>query len=772
MRALSGEALRAVTVDLRRRLAEGADLAVLLPEAFAAVREAARRTIDQRLVDEQIMGGVALHLGALAEMKTGEGKTLAITLPAYLNALGGQGVHVITANDYLAARDAEWMGPVYRALGLECGLVGGVGWKGGRAGRRAAYAADVTYGTTYWMACDYLGDNQAGRAEELVQRGRRFVIVDEADLILIDEARRELRLLESVPDSAKPLAAVAELAEELVRDREYTVDEYRKLVTLTEAGIERAEVRFGVADFYASAESGRLRSLLEDALKAKEVYRRDRDYVVLDGAIGLVDVRSGRLGERGAYERGLAQAIEVKEGLSVQPDVTVVASISVREYLRRYERLAAVTGVAAEAEGYREIYGLETVLIPAHRPVLRVDRPMAIYRTDAARLGAVVCAVAAKRAAGRPVLVGAGSIAQSEEVSAALTERGIPHEVINAKNHHAEARIMAEAGRVGAITVVTRMAGRGVDIRLGGDDPEEHEAVVRSGGLYVLALEVYETRRLELHMRGRAGRRGDPGESDMFLSCEDATLMDLVGAKTVKQFAGTALVSGLPKPGNLGDRSFTWALVANLDERTGHLLRQLVDGLAFDSVVGERREEIYRLRRGLLTGSLEAADWVRRSIDEVVDRHVGAAIRGGADLEKLHAALGILYPVGVTAAAMAQSPREVLGENLRADAQRAYDRRRSGLGAASAAELERRIPVAAIDRCWPDFLAQAKDLAAEVVLHALTGADCNLRYRQDCARMFAGLLERIQEESVGRLFDFTVELAQDEPAAADVDVDQ
>ncbi|HEV2639177.1 MAG TPA: hypothetical protein VGX23_28815 [Actinocrinis sp.] len=765
VRKLTDEGLRATGGDLRRRLAGGADPAALLPQAFATVREAAWRTIGQRVDDEQIMGGVALHLGVLAEMKTGEGKTLTITLPAYLNGLSGQGVHVITGNDFLAARDAEWMGPVYRALGLECALVRSEDKRFELARHRAAYAADVTYGTLSEMACDYLRDNRVSAPDQLIQRGRGFLIVDEADQVMIDEARSvpsifmEVRAgAEQSGKAAAEVKAVARAAEEFERGVHYGVDESRKMVTLTDAGIARAEEWFEVANFYGSVENGRLRILLENAIMAKDLFARDRDYVVVDGAILVVDVVSGRVRPQAVYDRGLAQAIEAKEGLLIEGGSVTVANISAHQYLRLYDRLAGVTAVAVEAEAYRRVYGLETVVIPTHRPVLRVDRPIAVFQNDRFRLGAVVEAVAAKRAAGRPVLIGAGSVEQSEQVSGALSERGIPHRVLNARNHQAEGKIIAEAGRVGAVTVVTRMAGRGVDIPLGGDDPAEHECVVTSGGLYVLATDLYETRRLGLHMRGRAGRRGDPGESDVFLSCEDATLLRMLGPKLMAQVAGAALGSSKVLRVDFADRFFTRIMEAGLNERTARQVRALVSTIPVDDVIGERREAVYRLRREFFAGNVDTAAWVRQGIDELVTRHVADCTRDSDGLKALWMSLGVYYPIGVTAASLAGLSAPELEHVLREDAQSAYSRREASLADGGMRALERRVVLGVINRAWREFLAEDVDLAAATGLHSLTGGDFYNRYRRDSSQMFDALLVRIQEDSIGYLFNLDVEM--------------
>lgn len=437
MRRHSDAELRAVTDGLKARLAAGEDLDALLPEAFAAVREAAARACGLRPFDEQIVGGVALHLGVLAEMKTGEGKTLTIALPAYLNALTGRGVHVATANDYLATRDAEWMGPVYQALGMKCGLI--TGRKPVKPlPRREAYAADITYSNAFELAYDYLRDNCVWAPDERVQRGHHLAIVDEADLLLIDEARKPPHISTSAAPDATDYSMMTSVVDQLASERHYTVDEGRKLVTLTDAGIAEVERLLGVTSLYEATHDGLFRKL-DNALRAKEVFRRDRDYVVANGAIEIVDALTGRARHDTVFGSGLDQAIQAREGLTVQQEGVPLASTTVREYLRQYERLTAVTGVAIEDTWYQQAYGLETVRIATHLPVQRMDRPARFFATDGERLEAVVATAAKLRAAGRPVLIGTASIAQSEQVSEAIAARGIPHEVLNAKNHEAEA---------------------------------------------------------------------------------------------------------------------------------------------------------------------------------------------------------------------------------------------------------------------------------------------------------------------------------------------
>ncbi|MFC1412137.1 DEAD/DEAH box helicase [Streptacidiphilus sp. N1-12] len=753
LRSLSDPELRAHAEAWQRRHrgTVGADCEDLLPEAAALVRETSRRVLGKRLDDVQLMGGLALHDGAMVEMKTGEGKTLALVLPAVLGALAGRGVHVLTANDYLVERDAALTAPLYGALGLSCGTVLEVGdGKRPSAARRAAYAADVTYATPLALGYDLLRDRRANTPERTVQRGRYLALVDEADLLLFDDARKTVHLTrtdgEADPRYAKMTAVVGRLKPGL----HYRVDQERKLVTLTDAGTERIEDLLGTSDLDRTADP-RLLRILDAVLRAREVFRRGVDYVVVDGAVGVISGYSGRVSLTTDFGDGVTQAIAAKEGLEVPAETRRLCTLHVHWFLRGYQRLGAITGVAAETEAYRRVYGLETVRIPTGRPVLRVDRPVRFYPSDRARTEAVVAETAARRAKGQPVLLGTASIAQSEQMSAALTERGIPHHRLTPENHAEEAAAVARAGSVGAVTVVTRMVGRGVDIQLGGGadggadapDPADHDAVVRSGGLYVLAVDAYESRRLELHMRGRAGRRGDPGESAVFLSVTDPSLKPLFPAWQLK-------VLGLnPDPAD-SSMAFSRGVERALDIRTGQLAQQLCESVRYDEVMERQSDRLQRQRLVVFDGS-GRRDWVARALDSTADQAVAAAKPSGG-AKALRRALAQAYPVGLDVESLAALPPEQLSAAVRADVHSAYARREAEVTAPVLRDYERWIPLNLIDNFWADHLRALDDLSAATSLHTLTGADGLAHYQQEAERLFTGLLRRIERRAVFHLF--------------------
>ncbi|MFM8352509.1 MAG: preprotein translocase subunit SecA, partial [Actinomycetales bacterium] len=567
--ALTDAELRALTDEYRQRYQGGESLDDLLPEAFATVREAARRTLGQRHYDVQLMGGAALHLGNIAEMRTGEGKTLVSTLPAYLNAISGKGVHVVTVNDYLAERDAEWMGRVHRFLGLEVGVILA---NMTPERRREAYAADITYGTNNEFGFDYLRDNMAWSRAEMVQRGHNFAIVDEVDSILIDEARTPLIISGPADQATHWYAEFARLARGLSRDTDYEVDEKKKTVGVLESAIEKVEDQLGIDNLYDTVNTP-LVGFLNNAIRAKELFKRDRDYVIMDGEVLIVDEHTGRILHGRRYNEGLHQSIEAKEGVEIKAENQTLATITLQNFFRLYSRLSGMTGTAmTEANEFSQIYRLGVVPIPTNRPMVRLDEPDLIYRTGQAKLDAVVEDIVARHAKGQPVLVGTTSVEKSEILSGLLKRNGVPHEVLNAKHHDREASIVARAGHKGAVTVATNMAGRGTDIMLGGnpeymatdelhrrglspiEDPEayeaawpeavakaqtavaaEHDEVVALGGLYVLGTERHESRRIDNQLRGRSGRQGDPGESQFYLSLED-DLMRLFKADMVDAF--------------------------------------------------------------------------------------------------------------------------------------------------------------------------------------------------------------------------------------------
>ncbi|MGA0945194.1 MAG: preprotein translocase subunit SecA, partial [Candidatus Nanopelagicales bacterium] len=683
--AMTDEELRGLTAEYRTRIDNGESLDELLPEAFATVREAARRTLGQRHYDVQIMGGGALHLGNIAEMRTGEGKTLVATLPSYLNALSGKGVHVVTVNDYLAERDSEWMGRIHRFLGLRVGVILAHMTP---AERREAYAADITYGTNNEFGFDYLRDNMAWSTEEMVQRGHNFAVVDEVDSILVDEARTPLIISGPADQPTKWYAEFARIARVLQKDEDYEVDEKKKTIGVLESAIDKVEDQLGIDNLYDTVNTP-LVGFLNNAVRAKELFKRDRDYVILDGEILIVDEHTGRLLKGRRYNEGLHQAIEAKEGVEIKAENQTLATITLQNYFRLYDKLSGMTGTAmTEANEFHQIYKLGVVPIPTNRPMVRMDEPDLVYRTEAAKYSAVIDDIEERHQAGQPVLIGTTSVEKSELIAAELKKRGVRHEVLNAKNHEREASIIAEAGRKGAVTVATNMAGRGTDIMLGGnpefrasqelerrgldpvEDPEgyekawpealaaaqesvasEHEEVIELGGLYVLGTERHESRRIDNQLRGRSGRQGDPGETRFYLSLED-DLMRLFKAEMVDAFLRRFNVpDDVPIEAKMVSNAIRSAQTSV--EAQNFEIRK--DVLKYDDVLNRQRLVIYDERRQVLAGA-DIHDQVRSFMDDVVSGYVVAATAEGYpedwDLDQLWTALGQLYPVGVTVAAL------------------------------------------------------------------------------------------------------------------------
>ena len=744
MRARSDEELAALRTVLRARLDDGESLDSLLPEAFAAVREAARRALGQRHHDEQILGAIALHHGAVVEMKTGEGKTLTATAPAYLHALTGEGVHVLTGDDYLANRDAAWMTPVYRSLGMTCGLLAG----DDPHPHQAAYAADVTYGTYIDFCYDYLRDHLARQPGGLAQRGLRMAIVDEADFVMIDDARGLPTISRNRDDGKLDYADLAEqLVGQLRCGEDYDVDQGRRTVALTDAGIARTEGLLGITALY---QEGDLLRDLRKALVAKEFLLRDRDYVVLDGRIHLVEEQTGLVSP--ADITGFELALTAKEGLPAQATETV-ARMYVRDYLRQYPRLTAITGVAGgDAELYEQGYGLSVVTVPPHRPVVRVDRQVAIYLNGTSRMAAVLREVDARHATGQPMLIGTRSLEHSERISAALTEHGVVHQMLNLKQPAEAARIIAEAGRLGAVTVVTRMAGRGVDIRLGGDDLAEHDQVVAAGGLFVLGAEMFETRRLEQHLRGRSGRHGEPGESAFFIALDDEMWQTAPVDPKHTARMGSLIAKGADP---LEIRQFNWVVTRFLNQRSAHMSAQLIEAFTYDAVLDEQRTAIYRRRQAAVNGA-DLREYCRGLIDQQVDRYVAGAERQHQDVNAARASFAEQFRISVDAGEISGSNYQRLGELLRADAHRRYDDREAELDALNpddrpgtkARQLEQQSTIVIIDRCWRQHLQTMEDVITASALHRVAGRDQLTAYRRDAAEAFGTLVEQIDEDIV------------------------
>ncbi|TAK69144.1 MAG: preprotein translocase subunit SecA [Actinomycetota bacterium] len=808
--ALSDPELRAMTDEFRARLADGETLDDLLPEAFATVREAARRVLGQRHYDVQIMGGAALHLGNIAEMKTGEGKTLVSTLPAYLNALSGKGVHVVTVNDYLAERDSEWMGRVHRFLGLEVGCILS---QLPPAQRRAAYAADITYGTNNEFGFDYLRDNMAWSKDEMVQRGHNFAIVDEVDSILVDEARTPLIISGPADQATKWYAEFARIVNLLRIDEDYEVDEKKRTIGVLESAIDKVEDQLGIDNLYDTVNTP-LVGFLNNAIKAKELFKKDKDYVVVDGDVLIVDEHTGRMLVGRRYNEGLHQAIEAKEGVEIKAENQTLATITLQNYFRLYDKLSGMTGTAlTEAAEFQQIYKLGVVPIPTNRQMQRIDAPDLVYRTEAAKFEAVADDLEERHAKGQPVLVGTTSVEKSEHLSTLLRRRGVPHEVLNAKQHDREAAIVAQAGRRGAVTVATNMAGRGTDIMLGGnpeflaaaelaqrglsptDTPDEydqawadalakatkaveaeHDEVAELGGLYVLGTERHESRRIDNQLRGRSGRQGDPGETRFYLSLED-DLMRLFKADLVDAFLRRFNV---PDDVPIEAKMVSSAIRSAQTQREAQNFEIRKDVLKYDDVLNRQRLVIYDERRRVLEGE-ELVDQIREFLSDTVTGYVSAATAEGYpedwDLEKLWSALGQLYPVGITIEQLEESSgggreglsTDYVSEQVIQDAQAAYSAREAALTAPVMRELERRVILSVLDRRWREHLYEMDYLRDGIGLRAMAQRDPLVEYQREGYDLFNAMMDGIKEESVGYLFNVEVQV-DDSPEVTGVDV--
>lgn len=807
--ALTDAELRAETDVFRKRLADGETLDDLLPEAFAAVREASKRTLGKRHFDVQLMGGAALHLGNVAEMKTGEGKTLVATLPSYLNALEGKGVHVVTVNDYLAEYQSELMGRVHRMLGLETGVILASMTP---EERRVEYAKDITYGTNNEFGFDYLRDNMAWSVDELVQRGHNFAIVDEVDSILIDEARTPLIISGPADAATKWYTEFSKIAQRLTRgelesgEGDYEVDEKKKTVGVLEAGIAKVEDYLGIDNLYESVNTP-LIGYLNNAIKAKELFKRDKDYVNMNGEILIVDEHTGRMLAGRRYNEGMHQAIEAKEGVEIQNENQTLATITLQNYFRMYDTLSGMTGTAqTEAAELNSIYKLGVVPIPTNRPMVRKDQADLVYRTEEAKFSAVVGDIAERYAEGQPVLVGTVSVEKSEYLSDQLRRKGVPHEVLNAKQHEREAAIVAQAGRKGAVTVATNMAGRGTDIMLGGnpefmavatlkqqgldpvETPEEYEAawdealakaeeavkaehdeVTGLGGLYVLGTERHESRRIDNQLRGRSGRQGDPGESRFYLSLQD-DLMRLFNAAMVDRFMTTAkMEDDVPIESKMVSRSIQSAQ-GQVEGRNFEIRKNV---LKYDDVLNRQRTVIYDERRRVLEGE-DLHEQIRHFINDVVGGYVDAETAEGFaddwDLDRLWTALKTLYPVSVTPqdvieAADGSLTPDSLREVITSDAHHAYDEREAQLGEEVMREVERRVVLSVLDRKWREHLYEMDYLQEGIGLRAMAQRDPLVEYQREGFQLFEAMNESIKEESVGYLFNVQVDVDQPQAEA-------
>jgi preprotein translocase subunit SecA len=780
LEGLSDPALQAKTVEFRERLGRGEPLDELLIEAFAVTREAARRVIGQRHYDVQLMGGAALHFGWVAEMKTGEGKTLVSTLPVYLNGLTGDGVHVITVNDYLARRDAEWMGQIHQFLGLTIGMV--LPGEYDQAVKRENYACDITYGTNNEFGFDYLRDNMALSLEEKVQRGHTYAIVDEVDSILIDEARTPLIISGRVSDAAKLYYKFASVARGLTRDVDYEVDEEKRIVFPLPEGIEKVEKSLGVENLYDDVSTSLVHQL-QVAIKAKELYRRDRDYLIQDGEVKIVDEFTGRVLEGRRWSEGLHQAVEAKEGVKIKEENQTLATVTLQNYFRMYDKLAGMTGTAlTEAAELMSTYNLQVVPIPTHRPLARQDGGDLIYRTEAAKFAAAVEDIAERHAEGQPVLVGTVSVEKSERLARELEKRGIPHEVLNAKQHTREAEIVTQAGRVGAVTVATNMAGRGVDILLGGNpeglalrdlhaegleaDSEEgerrlaelvdkHAAECRAegekvrelGGLYVLGTERHESRRIDNQLRGRSGRQGDPGESRFYLSLED-DLMRFFATGAIEWVMGKGWDDDVPIEAKMVSRAIEKA--QNTVEARNAEIRKNV--LKYDEVMNQQRKVVYARRDQVLEGEdlrEETMNALAESVDGLLATHCSEDYTEEWDLDALLSDTTTFWPTELTVEDLrgAGSSDEVY-DLLMSDATRHYAAREEELGAEAMRQIERQVMLKVIDARWRDHLKEMDHLQEGINLRALGQKDPLSEWQREGFEMFGQLMSTVSREYV------------------------
>nr|WP_202493171.1 preprotein translocase subunit SecA [Streptomyces sp. SID7813] len=819
---LSDAELRALTDEYKQRYADGESLDDLLPEAFATVREAAKRVLGQRHYDVQIMGGAALHMGYVAEMKTGEGKTLVGTLPAYLNALSGEGVHIVTVNDYLAERDSELMGRVHKFLGLNVGCILA---NQTPAQRREMYACDITYGTNNEFGFDYLRDNMAWSKDELVQRGHNFAIVDEVDSILVDEARTPLIISGPADQATKWYGDFAKLVTRLKKGEagntlkgieetgDYEVDEKKRTVAIHESGVAKVEDWLGIDNLYESVNTP-LVGYLNNAIKAKELFKKDKDYVVLDGEVMIVDEHTGRILAGRRYNEGMHQAIEAKEGVDIKDENQTLATITLQNFFRLYKRhdhdgkeqpgLSGMTGTAmTEAAEFHQIYKLGVVPIPTNRPMVRKDQSDLIYRTEVAKFEAVVDDIEEKHRKGQPILVGTTSVEKSEYLSQQLSKRGVQHEVLNAKQHDREATIVAQAGRKGSVTVATNMAGRGTDIKLGGNpedlaeaelrqrglDPEEHieewaaalpaaleraeqavkaefEEVKELGGLYVLGTERHESRRIDNQLRGRSGRQGDPGESRFYLSLGD-DLMRLFKAQMVERVMSMANV---PDDVPIENKMVTRAIASAQSQVETQNFETRKNVLKYDEVLNRQREVIYGERRRVLEGE-DLQEQIQHFTNDTIDAYVQAETAEGFpedwDLDRLWGAFKQLYPVKVTVEELEEAAGDRAGltadyiaESIKDDVREQYEAREKQLGSEIMRELERRVVLSVLDRKWREHLYEMDYLQEGIGLRAMAQKDPLVEYQREGFDMFQAMMDGIKEESVGYLFNLEVQVEQ------------
>ena len=808
--SLSDEELKGETSNLRDRFASGESLDDLLPEAFAAVREASVRTLGMRHFDVQLMGGAALHLGNISEMKTGEGKTLVATLAAYLNAIPGRGVHVVTVNDFLASYQSELMGRIFRALGMTTGcIVSGQD----PVQRKAQYDCDITYGTNNEFGFDYLRDNMALNRQDLVQRGHFFAVVDEVDSILIDEARTPLIISgPAATDVNRWFGIFAKLSLDLVPEEDYEVDEKKRTIGVLESGIDKVEDYLGITNLYETANTP-LISFLNNSIRAKELFRKDRDYVVVDGEVQIVDEHTGRILPGRRYSEGMHQAIEAKEGVAIKPENQTLATVTLQNYFRLYSKLSGMTGTAeTEAAEFMSTYKLGVVPIPTNRKMVRKDQTDLIFKNEEVKFRMVVEDIFQRHQNGQPILVGTTSVEKSEYLSKLLAKKGVKHEVLNAKNNAREAVIVAQAGRFGAVTVATNMAGRGTDIMLGGnaeflavqqmaklgldpdEQPEEYEAkwdavfdglkaevateaarVLEVGGLYVLGTERHESRRIDNQLRGRSGRQGDPGESRFYLSLTD-DLMRLFNSG-----AAAALMnrSSVPDDSAIESGVVSRAIASAQSQVEGRNAEIRKNILKYDDVMNRQREAIYADRRQILQGediSATFQEFLEEVITQVVQRTELESNVSSWDLESLWAELKAIYPIGLEISEVleeAGSRTKIssgwLASEVLSDAKLAYQKRTDEIGEALMRELERRVMLSVVDRKWRDHLYEMDYLKEGIGLRAMAQRDPLIEYQREGYAMFLEMMAGVREEAVQFLFNVEIkqnlpEVQQEQPA--------
>ena len=799
--ALSDDALRAKTDEFKSSFAAGSTLDDLLPEAFAVVREAAKRTLGQRHYDVQIMGGAALHRGNIAEMRTGEGKTLVATLPSYLNALAGRGVHVVTVNDYLAERDSEWMGRIHRFLGLTVGVIVNSMTP---SERRIAYNSDITYGTNNEFGFDYLRDNMAWSLDDCVQRDHFFAVVDEVDSILIDEARTPLIISGPADKATKWYVEFANIADKLQRNTHYEVDEKKKTIGILEDGVTKVEELLKIENLYEAANTT-LIGYLNNSVRAKELFKRDKDYVVMNGELLIVDEHTGRMLSGRRYSEGLHQALEAKERIEIKDENQTLATITLQNYFRLYETISGMTGTAmTEASEFQQIYKLGVVPIPTNRPMQRIDQADLVYKTELGKFMAATQDIVERHRKGQPVLVGTVSVEKSEELSALLKKSGVPHEVLNAKHHEREASIIARAGVSGAVTVATNMAGRGTDIMLGGnpefmadfelqrrglspvDNPVEyeaawpaeiakqkaavakdHESVVGLGGLYVLGTERHESRRIDNQLRGRSGRQGDPGESRFYLSLQD-DLMRRFNSGLVERFLSAA---GLPDDEPIESKMVSNAIRSAQTQVEAQNFEIRKNVLKYDDVMNRQREVIYGERRLVLEGE-DISTQVQTFLADTLIAYVNAETAEGYgedwDLDRLWQALKLVYPIGFTAdeliakiGSRAALDVDYLADQILEDATAAYEKRQLELGEGVMRELERKVLLSVLDRKWREHLYEMDYLQEGIGLRAMAQRDPLVEYQREGYELFAAMMDGIKEELASLVFNVEVSVQGD-----------